>query len=32
MAENNQSDVLRRALEACVLGEVEALPELFTAM
>ena len=31
MAENNQSDVLRRALEACVLGEVQALPELFTA-
>ena len=31
MAENNQSDVLRRALEACVLGEVQVLPELFTA-
>jgi ketosteroid isomerase-like protein len=31
MAENNQRSVLRRALEACVLGEVEALPELFTA-
>ena len=31
MAENNQSDVLRRALEACVHGEVQALPELFTA-
>jgi|SoiMethySBSTD1v2_1073268.scaffolds.fasta_scaffold124832_3 SnoaL-like protein len=31
MAENDRSRVLRRALEACVLGEVEALPELFTA-
>jgi ketosteroid isomerase-like protein len=31
MAENNQRGVLRHALEACVLGEVEALPELFTA-
>ena len=31
MAENNRRRVLRRALEACVLGEVEALPELFTA-
>jgi ketosteroid isomerase-like protein len=31
MAENDRSRVLRRALEACVLGKVEALPELFTA-
>jgi ketosteroid isomerase-like protein len=31
MAENDRRRVLRRALEACVLGDVEALPELFTA-
>ncbi len=30
MAENERAQVLRRALEACVLGEVDALPELFT--
>ena len=31
MAENDRRRVLRRALEACTLGETEALPELFTA-
>ena len=30
MAESNRGDVLRRALEGCILGEVDALPELFT--
>jgi ketosteroid isomerase-like protein len=30
MADNNRRRVLRRALEACVLGDVDALPELFT--
>jgi SnoaL-like domain len=30
MAENGRGQVLRRALEACVTGEVDALPELFT--
>ena len=31
MADNDRGRVLRRALEACVLGELDALPELFTA-
>ena len=31
MAENGRSRVLRRALEACIVGDAEALPELFTA-
>jgi ketosteroid isomerase-like protein len=31
MAENGRSQVLRRALEACVTGDADALPELFTA-
>ena len=31
MAENSRAQVLRRALEACVTGDVDALPELFTA-
>lgn len=31
MAENDRRRVLRRGLEACVLGEAGALPELFTA-
>ena len=31
MAENGRGQVLRRALEACVSGDVDALPELFTA-
>ena len=31
MAENERHRVLRRAVEACVLGDVHALPELFTA-
>ena len=31
MAENPRAEVLRRALEASVRGEAEALPELFTA-
>jgi SnoaL-like domain len=31
MAENGRGQVLRRALEACVTGDVDALPELFTA-
>ena len=31
MAENERGRVMRRALEACVLGKVDALPELFTA-
>ena len=30
MADNNR-DVLQRAVEACVLGATDALPELFTA-
>jgi ketosteroid isomerase-like protein len=30
MAENDRRRLLRRGLEACVLGDVEALPELFT--
>ena len=31
MADNSRAQVLRRALEACVTGDVDALPELFTA-
>ena len=31
MAESDRAGVLRRAVEACVRGEVDALPELFTA-
>ena len=31
MVENERGQILRRAVEACVVGEVEALPELFTA-
>jgi ketosteroid isomerase-like protein len=31
MAENDRSRALRRAVEALVLGDVAALPELFTA-
>ena len=31
MAENSRAEVLQRALEACITGDVEALPELFTA-
>ena len=31
MAENSRAQVLRRALEACVTGDVDALQELFTA-
>ena len=30
MAENTRAEVLRRGLEACIVGEVAALPELFT--
>jgi len=30
MTENDRRRVLGRALEACILGEVDALPELFT--
>ncbi|HEY5186913.1 MAG TPA: nuclear transport factor 2 family protein [Actinomycetes bacterium] len=30
MAQSTRSDVLRRALEACLVGDVDALPELFT--
>ena len=30
MARNGRAGVLERALEACLKGEVEALPELFT--
>lgn len=30
MAQSTRSDVLRRALEACILGYVEELPKLFT--
>ncbi len=30
MAQNDRAAVLERALEACVLGKVDALPELFT--
>jgi hypothetical protein len=31
MAENGRGQVLRNALEACVKGDVDALPQLFTA-
>ena len=31
MAENSRAQILRRALEACVTGDVDALPKLFTA-
>ena len=31
MAENERGRVLRRALEDCVVGKTDALPELFTA-
>jgi SnoaL-like domain len=31
MAENGRGEVLRRALEACITGDVDALPEFFTA-
>jgi len=31
MAENTRAEVLRRGLEACIVGDVAALPELFTA-
>jgi hypothetical protein len=31
MADNDRAYVLRRALEACIRGEVDLLPELFTA-
>ena len=31
MAENGRGEVLRSALEACVTGDVDALPKLFTA-
>ena len=31
MAENARGETLRRALEACISGDVDALPELFTA-
>ncbi len=30
MTESDRRRVLRRAVEACILGQVEALPELFT--
>ena len=30
MAENERARTMRRALEACVLGKVGTLPELFT--
>ena len=30
MAENTRAEVLRRGLEACIVGDVAALPELFT--
>ncbi len=30
MSDTDRRRVLRRALEACILGQVEALPELFT--
>jgi ketosteroid isomerase-like protein len=30
MARNGRGQILRRALEACVTGDVDALPELFT--
>ena len=30
MADNDRAQVLRRALEACIRGEVDPLPELFT--
>ena len=30
MADNDRAQVLRRALEACVRGEVDPLPQLFT--
>jgi len=30
MADNDRAQVLRRALEACIRGEVEPLPQLFT--
>jgi hypothetical protein len=30
MSSNDRRQVLRRALEACILGHAEALPELFT--
>ena len=30
MGQNTRSDVLRRALEACIVGNVDALPDLFT--
>src|SRR5262245_65978787 len=30
MAENGRASVLKRALEACFHGEVDALPDLFT--
>lgn len=31
MAENSRAEVLQRALEACITGDVGVLPELFTA-
>jgi hypothetical protein len=31
MADNNREAVLRRALEACILGDADALPQVFTA-
>jgi len=31
MADNGRAEVLRRALEACIVGDVAPLPELFTA-
>ena len=31
MADNGRSQVLRRALEACIAGNADVLPELFTA-
>ncbi len=30
MAQSTRSEVLRRALEACIVGDAAALPELFT--
>ena len=30
MAQSTRNEVLRRALEACIVGDVDALPELFT--
>jgi hypothetical protein len=30
MAENKRGEVLQRALEACILGKTDALPEFFT--